>query len=373
MKVVTPNNLNYLWKNGIDKLFIRKANIVNNLTTTAEGKVADARAVKTLKDDTIISIGNGYRSRYIQGYDAGGVGLTSLYSDQVSSAVKDFTHIHIDKICVVVNGAYVVVNDQTLAVTGSIGNNYYVHVSSTGAVNVSTSSSESGKVCIGGFHYGRIRTGSSASATTIGIVPNSIWTLLFRPIANPAAMVYIGDGTWGDIYEFNDTSTGISRYNVRPTVSKSWYTFNKLLRSFNKELADHATWVAAAEGSPAGNDGDNVNAWSKTSNTESNGCGLVANAVSNYNRCDAVGNVWEWNNELIVRSDGALNWDWYSQTDEAGVKQWMYSLSDQYFTALESGGRWCDGSHASARAVALNHWPSLWGSNVGAWGVSRSV
>ena len=34
---------------------------------------------------------------------------------------------------------------------------------------------------------------------TLGIIPNSVWTIKFRPISNPEHMVYLGNNLWGDI------------------------------------------------------------------------------------------------------------------------------------------------------------------------------
>lgn len=69
---------------------------------------------------------------------------------------------------------------------------------------------------IGGFHYGRCRkvdgnlqpVNSSGvifgtgweSAVSNGIVPRSVWTLGHRPKCSPESMVYLGGGTWVDIY-----------------------------------------------------------------------------------------------------------------------------------------------------------------------------
>ena len=73
---------------------------------------------------------------------------------------------------------------------------------------------------IGGFHYGRCRkvdsnlqplNGSSVifgtgweSAVSNGIVPRSVWTLGHRPKCSPEGMVYLGGGTWVDIYLNSD-------------------------------------------------------------------------------------------------------------------------------------------------------------------------
>ena len=186
---------------------------------------------------------------------------------------------------------------------------------------------------IGGFHYGRCRkvdsnlqplNGSSVifgtgweSAVSNGIVPRSVWTLGHRPKCSPEGMVYLGGGTWVDIYlNSDDGAKGLkSEYGCAPmtgTESMNWYNFVERLAKSGKRLPNYAEFCAYAFGSPAGLDNANTNAWSATSNTGRGVTGSVVNAVSSVGVVDAVGRVWEWLDELITRAEHATNADYHA-------------------------------------------------------------
>ena len=186
---------------------------------------------------------------------------------------------------------------------------------------------------IGGFHYGRCRkvdsnlqplNGSSVifgtgweSAVSNGIVPRSVWTLGHRPKCSPEGMVYLGGGTWVDIYLNSDYGAkGLkSEYGCAPmtgTESMNWYNFVERLAKSGKALPNYAEFCAYAFGSPAGLDNANTNAWSATSNTGRGVTGSVVNAVSSVGVVDAVGRVWEWLDELITRAEHATNADYHA-------------------------------------------------------------
>ena len=232
---------------------------------------------------------------------------------------------------------------------------------------------------IGGFHYGRVRkvdengqptNGSGIifgtgweSAVSNGILPRSVWTLGHRPKCSPEGMVYLGGGTWVDIYlDSDDGAYGLkSEYGVAPmtgTEGMNWYTFAERLAKSGKRMPDYSEFCAYAFGSPQGLDDANTNAWTQTTNSGRGTTGSVVNAVSAVGVVDAVGRVWEWLNDLITRAEHATNaghtseaWGW-DVTSPLGDKHGnIYQYYANSLAALLAGGGWYDGAHAGARAV----------------------
>jgi hypothetical protein len=211
---------------------------------------------------------------------------------------------------------------------------------------------------IGGFHYGKVRNSSTASDVSDNIVANSVWDLLNRPRCSPEGMVKVAN-FWVDIYlASDDGSSGLkSVYNAAPltgTEGLHWYNFVERAAKVGKRLLTYAEWCAVAQGSPQGNDGDNINAWSKTTNTGRNPTGTVANATSNYNVRDCVGNVWEWLDELTIRQDSTA-WA-YQNVLGAGCGQ-AYLPNSTGLSAFICGGDWSSGVNAGSRTVSLSGYP----------------
>lgn len=232
---------------------------------------------------------------------------------------------------------------------------------------------------IGGFHYGRVRkvdengqptNGSGIifgtgweSAVSNGILPRSVWTLGHRPKCSPEGMVYLGGGTWVDIYlDSDDGAYGLkSEYGVAPmtgTEGMNWYTFAERLAKSGKRMPDYSEFCAYAFGSPQGLDDANTNAWTQTTNSGRGTTGSVVNAVSAVGVVDAVGRVWEWLNDLITRAEHATNaghtseaWGW-DVTSPLGDKHGnIYQYYANSLSALLAGGDWGIGASAGARAV----------------------
>lgn len=251
---------------------------------------------------------------------------------------------------------------------------------------------------IGGFHYGRCRkindnmqpvNSSGAifgtgweSAVSNGIVPRSVWTLGHRPKCSPEGMVYLGGGTWVDIYlNSDDGAQGLkSEYNCAPmtgTEGMNWYTFTERLMKSGKRMPDYSEFCAYAFGSPQGLDGANTNAWTATTNTGRGTTGSVVNAVSAVGCVDAVGRTWEWLNDLITRAEHATNaeyhptaawgWDKKSPLRDNATKYDVGNIYQYYaysLAALIAGGNWDDGVRAGARTVICSDYP---------WSVNTTV
>ena len=260
---------------------------------------------------------------------------------------------------------------------------------------------------IGGFHYGRCRkindnmqpvNSSGAifgtgweSAVSNGIVPRSVWTLGHRPKCSPEGMVYLGGGTWVDIYlNSDDGAQGLkSEYNCAPmtgTEGMNWYTFTERLMKSGKRMPDYSEFCAYAFGSPQGLDGANTNAWTATTNTGRGTTGSVVNAVSAVGCVDAVGRVWEWLNDLITRAEHATNaeyhptaawgWDKKSPLRDNATKYDVGNIYQYYaysLAALFAGGGWHFGVPAGARAVSCDSYPWDVITNVGVRGACDSM
>ena len=260
---------------------------------------------------------------------------------------------------------------------------------------------------IGGFHYGRCRkindnmqpvNSSGAifgtgweSAVSNGIVPRSVWTLGHRPKCSPEGMVYLGGGTWVDIYlNSDDGAQGLkSEYNCAPmtgTEGMNWYTFTERLMKSGKRMPDYSEFCAYAFGSPQGLDGANTNAWTATTNTGRGTTGSVVNAVSAVGCVDAVGRVWEWLNDLITRAEHATNaeyhptaawgWDKKSPLRDNATKYDVGNIYQYYaysLAALFAGGHWNHGVHAGARAVDCAAYPWIVAAYLGVRGACDSM
>ena len=227
---------------------------------------------------------------------------------------------------------------------------------------------------IGGFHFGKCRKSLSVSDVYDGIVPASVWTLLWRPACSPEAMVYIGGGTWLDIYiNSDDANSGLlSKYNATPitgTEGLNWYIAQERLRRVGKRMPSYGEWCKGAEGSPQGLDASNANGWTATSNTARQLTGYVANATSLLGLRDCAGNVWEWLDELCL-DPTASSWNWYDVVPGYGQ---IYMPSNTALRALVAGGSWLHGAHCGARAVDCSDYPWNVDTGVGVRGACDAV
>lgn len=301
----------------------------------------------------------------------------------------------------------------------TVGRDYYVYICDSGNVDndevykISLNSTyPSGWTAlnsrkIGGFHYGKCRRVDNnlqpvnASGTIFGtswessvyngIVPRSVWTLGHRPKCTPEGMVYLGGGTWVDIYlNSNDGAYGLkSEYGCTPMTGSenmNWYTFAERLAKSGKRMPNYAEFCAYAFGSPAGLDSSNTNAWTATTNTGRATTGKVDNAVSAIGVRDAVGNVWEWLDEIITRAEHAKNatyhaseawgWDLTSPLRAGDTKYDVGNIYEYYaysLAALMAGGGWTGGAHAGARCVDCTYYPWNVGGSIGVRGACDSL
>jgi formylglycine-generating enzyme required for sulfatase activity len=258
---------------------------------------------------------------------------------------------------------------------------------------------------IGGFHYGTIRKcvasgdlwvpidsngvafGSSGTKwqdnVTLGIIPNSVWDLKNRPAVLFGGLAKVG-GIWLSIYQasmkasisFMNSVNGLhvksgafqSKYGQLPvtgTEGCNQYNFNELARFAGMRLPIYDEWLLGAFGSPEGTDTGNSYGWTATANTACTRTGCMVNpstgaydvsggikpyAVSAYNLCDCVGNIWEWLADTAIRAD-SISYDWYDVLGE-GMGD-LYGPNQYNPMKFRAGGGWCDGVHCGPRAVHL--------------------
>lgn len=236
---------------------------------------------------------------------------------------------------------------------------------------------------IGGFHYGRVRNSITITDVTSGmVVPNSVWDLKNRPKCDPTGMFDSGAGYWFDAYlaslaealTFNLSTNGAeliagkaqSKYAATPltgTEGLNGDNFNELAGMTNKRLLTLAEWRQVAKGSPQGNDGDNVNAWSATGNSARTTCGAVAYAISLLNAVDCVGNIREWLDEYSNRH-ATDAWGYFDVYPGMGVGQ-NYLPNSTGIVQYNVGLYWSDGVLAGSRCLHLNSYPWDLGTNFG--------
>lgn len=362
--------------------------LVDDVTKTDRRALLNVNKMATISD--IVAPTNQYL--YASGADeitvaegcviaVGGAGIFKTAASKLTAANLD-----VGSAFAVGNDYYVYICDSRLDAEDE---KYVISLNSTYPNGWNASNSRK----IGGFHYGRCRkvddnlqpVNSSGvifgtgweSAVSNGILPRSVWTLGHRPKCNPEGMVYLGGGTWIDIYlSSDDGAYGLkSEYNCAPmtgTEGMNWYTFAERLMKSGKRMPDYSEFCAYAFGSPQGLDDANTNAWSATSNTGRGTTGSVVNSVSAVGCVDAVGRVWEWLNDLITRAEHATNatyhaseaWGWdLTSPLKTGATQYDVGNIYQYYyaslAALVAGGFWNSGANAGARAVGCNHYP--WG------------
>jgi len=268
---------------------------------------------------------------------------------------------------------------------------------------------------IGGFHYGTIRrvtmeghllipidsNGVKFGATgikwqdnvTLGIIPNSVWDLKNRPRTPFGGMVKVG-GLWMSIYQasvkapitYMNNSSGLhiaggelqSKYGQLPatgTEGMTQFTFNEMAMLSGMRLPSYAEWLAAAYGSPQGEDSSNNYGWTRTNNSSRTRTGCQVNpttglhdtsangvkpfAISAHNVVDCAGNVYEWLSNYVPRQE-SLSWNWYDVLG-SGMGR-AYLPNEDGMAAFAAGGRWVNGVRCGSRAVYLYAQP--WEGNL---------
>ncbi len=248
-----------------------------------------------------------------------------------------------------------------------------------------------GKI-IGGFHYGKIRNSWTASDVSDGILPLSVWDLAHMPrcyvlgLQDPAnyqlgGMVEVVQGKlWADIYLVSNGGgttpflKGFSKIDQVPlsgTEGLCAYDFMNRASNVGKRLLSYPEWTTAALGSPQGNNADNLNGWTRTTNTgrvktAATAAGDAdANYILGYNTAfsgcrDCVGNLWEWLDSTGGSGSALAN---VLNVGELGPKGYgqTYGTPIQYL----AGGYWTLGVLAGSRAVYVGYGPWVVSTYIG--------
>ena len=261
---------------------------------------------------------------------------------------------------------------------------------------------ESNSRKIGGFHYGRCRwsneefypVGTNAEVfgtnwmtnVYIGIVPNSVWTLLHRPMCNPEGMVWLWGNLWGDIYLSSDNGNyGLQSVKAKApmsgTESMNWYGLIERAANVNKRLPTYSELAQAALGTPPG---ANNNTYNHTSSSNSGRCntGNIANAVSSYNVCDMVGSIYKWTTNITdAEASGAYTCAWknaQSNIQTGGLITTVgcgdyYSPVNTSIKAIRGGGSWGTSTNAGSRCLVEDYYPWIVNANTACWCVCKAL
>jgi len=276
-------------------------------------------------------------------------------------------------------------------VSFTLGENYYIYALQPSAdaepdfvISINSTYpdgyTENNSRKIGGFHYGRIRTNAQryddTASIAVNILPNSVWSLNYRPACDPTGMVKVSN-FWADIYIASEGSGTwpetelVSEYNATPvsgTEGYNDYDFIRGLANVNKRKLTRQEWLMAAYGSPEGHENDNNAAWSSSSNSGRTSTGTVEQAVSCYNLVDCAGNLWERLDEYTYRNTGSTSFDWYdvlnAGKDSSHQHGEAYMQNNVAIIGLLAGGNFGNGSICGARAVHSSNYP---------WGVDTSI
>lgn len=270
--------------------------------------------------------------------------------------------------------------------THTIGTDYYIYACTDGTVRADANASAptgyttANSRKIGGYHYGRVRNSLTVTDVAVEIVPRSLWDLTYQPKTNTGGLIDIyGNGRrWGFIYQASvreaititngvvTAGTVHSRYNATPltgTEGLNGYNMMELGHNSGFELMGLGEWLAVAHGSPQGNDGDNLNAWSMTTNTARTGTGQVARAVSFCGATDCVGNVWEWLDEYS-NDHTTTDYAWQDVMSGQNVGQ-LFIPNATGLRQYLAGCSWTAGVVAGSRALYAAAYPWYVNTSIG--------
>ena len=259
--------------------------------------------------------------------------------------------------------------------------------------------SESNSRKIGGFHYGYVRkvagnmipigTDGELLGTNwltnvyLGIVPNSVWTLLHRPKCSPEGMVWLGGDLWGDIYlSSNDGIFGLqSKKGIVPitgTESMGWYGFCERARRVGKRLPTYSELCRVSIGQPPATNA-NTYGYCSSNNSGRQVVGNLPNATSSYNVRDMVGNVYKLSSDIFdFETSLTEKWLNYQATVKlGGVLDGecgdFYASVGTSIHCLEFGGDYTISTNGGRRMIKTNIPVVNREARAGVWCVCSSI
>ena len=271
---------------------------------------------------------------------------------------------------------YIVAKDVTDSGTGTITKTVELKGSINSTYPTGYTASNSRK--IGGFHtLCQAVTSSNAPALidnnlwqshpAIGynagdIIPNSVWCLSHRPIAEPAGMVYVDMiDKWVDIYLQSGTGLNTaSAFGATVTDSRTHFDHQWDMEQVKKQLASDNDFTMFAEGSNQntaiyGSAAPNP----KTSGGHTDTSGK--RMISGFFVEECCGFLTQWLNEIGVA--GETNWANQSASSNRGQS---YGNN----RCLRAGGNWGNGSYCGSRCRAAHSARSDVSADIGGRGVS---
>ena len=193
------------------------------------------------------------------------------------------------------------------------------------------------------------------------IIPNSIWCLTHRPVADPNGMVYIDRlGKWVDIYLQSGTGKNTtSAYAATITDSRQPILHQLDLDTVNKKMLTDNDFLVASEGS---NQGTNITGSADPVTTGGHVDTAGKRMISGYFLEDCCGVEWQWLDELGF--DTQTNWQSYgTNASDRGQSYGMPKV-------LLAGGNWLHGGFCGSWSRNCNCTRTHVAANSGCRGAS---
>ena len=164
----------------------------------------------------------------------------------------------------------------------------------------------------------------------------------------------------------------VSAYGKLPATGKEGlcgYNFIELAKKDGLRLLSYHDWLQVAYGNPQGEEEDNQYGWTKgtnptrtytgcsvdTSDGSHSASGVKKYALSAWNVCDCVGDVWDCLYDFALRG-GTGEFGFHDVMPEDEVGQ-IYEVSNREPIQIIAGGDWSCGVAGGCRTLALDHIP----------------